>query len=114
MAFVCKHPPLDTCGRVVLSGEYLRRILDPEDPLLRKRVECNLCFLRYQAGGREVSLPEQTTLLYDTVVVHLASSRKFLKFQKQKFRVTDEGYTLEDPEHGRLVNKLLKAGFSRF
>ncbi len=98
------NTPLDTCGRVVLSGENLRRILDSEDPLLRKLVECNQCFLRYQAGGREVSPPEQTTLLCDTVAVHLASSREFLKFQKLKLRVTDEGYTVEDPEHGRLVD----------
>ncbi len=87
------NSPLDTCGRVVLSGKKLRRILDSADPLLRKLVECNQCFLRYPAGGREVSPPEQTTLLCDTEAVHLASSREFLKIRKLKLRASPPGWT---------------------
>ena len=94
------NTPLDTCAAVVLEGEFFRRITESDDPLLRKLMECNACFLKYQAGGKDVPAPRRTTLLCDTVAIHLASSRRFLHMENLKLRVTDQGLTIRDDISG--------------
>lgn len=69
---------LNPCGRVFSPGERLWRIRDSEDPLLWPFVESN------------------TTQRCDTVEVHRAPLRKFLKI--------NEGYTVEDPGHESLLD----------
>ncbi len=99
--------PLDSCAAVVLEGALFRRIAESDDPLLVKLMECNSCFLRFLAGGREVPPPERTTLLCDTVAIHLASSRRFLRMEPMKLRITDEGLTVRDEMDGTPVEVAL-------
>jgi inosine-uridine nucleoside N-ribohydrolase len=92
--------PLDTCGWAVLDGDRYTRLRDADDPLLRA-VMTNY---RIWSPKNAESDPEtHTSVLYDTVAIHLAHSTKFLAMQRLPVLVDDEGYTRVDPA-GRVVH----------
>ena len=93
--------PLDSCGVVQLSGELYRRIKYSDDPLVTDIIKNY--HIWSEAHDRDTD-PVQSSLLFDTVAVHLAYSIRFLKMEKMNIRLTDDGYTVPDHKHGKSMN----------
>jgi len=85
--------PLDTCGQVRLQGAKYEAVSDSPNPLARAVIENYRIWL--QAGGWPED--ERSSILFDTVAIHLAYSTRYLKMETLGVRVTDEGYTVIDP-----------------
>jgi len=108
--------PLDTCGIVRLGGENYQRLFErPDDPVLTALFENYRCWAAVHEAVR-VNPDEMSSILYDTVAVHLAASREFLTVVPMALRVTEDGFTVPDPE-GPVVDVALdwtdRPGFRR-
>jgi inosine-uridine nucleoside N-ribohydrolase len=91
--------PLDTCGRVQLSGERYARVRGSSDPLLRGLVEAfsTWCKNRDWCVKDPAFVATKSSTLFDCVAVYLAISRDLVKTETTGVRVTDEGMTVPDP-----------------
>lgn len=91
--------PLDTCGRVRLSGERYARVRASTDPLVRGLMDAYAAWCRQRdwcAKDPEYVASKSSTL-FDPVAVYLAISRDLVKTETTGVRVTDEGMTVPDP-----------------
>jgi inosine-uridine nucleoside N-ribohydrolase len=97
--------PLDTCGRVQLSGERYARVRGSSDPLLRGLVEAYglWCRNRDWCAKDPAFVAVKSSTLFDCVAVYLAVSRELVKTETTGVRVTDEGMTIPDPAARPLV-----------
>lgn len=91
--------PLDTCGQVRLRGPKYAAITRSADPLVKAVIENYRIWLK---GKPDV----ESSILFDTVAVHLACSTDFLEMKKMRLCVTDDGFTVEDNE-GAPINVAL-------
>lgn len=87
--------PLDTCGLIQLKGEHFQKILQCTDPLIQAIIEI------YDIWDTPFATPKEdrnteSSILFDTVAIHLAYSEKFLEMEELGIRVTDDGFTLID------------------
>ncbi len=86
--------PLDTCGRVSLSGPRFQQLVKSEDRLTRTVLEN----YRIWAKKKRIDELNSSTILFDTVAVYLASSdRSLVKMQELRIIVADGGFTRVDP-----------------
>ncbi len=92
--------PLDTCGVVRLTGNLYQRIANSSDPVVRELLENYRIWLR--AGGQDEEAVS-STILFDTVAVHMAYSTEFLKMQKMMLTVRDDGFLAVD-DKARQIN----------
>ncbi|MEM9161297.1 MAG: nucleoside hydrolase [Verrucomicrobiota bacterium] len=94
-----KITPLDTCGILTLSGENYHRIWSAtNDPLMRAVIE-NYCIWAPRVDWGDYSyFATRSSVLFDSVAVHMASSSDFLKFEDLRFDVTDDGFTKLNPK----------------
>ncbi|MFO7870170.1 MAG: nucleoside hydrolase [Kiritimatiellia bacterium] len=91
--------PLDTCGQIRLRGSKYAAITRSRGPLLRAVIENYRVWLN---GKPDVG----SSILFDTVAVHLAYSTKFLEMQKMGIKVTDDGFTVQNDD-SNMVNVAL-------
>lgn len=90
--------PLDTCGLVTLTGEKYRRIRDSQDHIAADIVA------NYRAwAATDSALPpnladERSSTLFDTVAIYLAVQQDLCAMEKLDIRVTDDGFTVIDPQ----------------
>jgi inosine-uridine nucleoside N-ribohydrolase len=95
--------PLDTCGLVTLSGEKYRRIRDSKDAV------ASTIITNYRIWAAAGSAPNpdmaeaHSSVLFDTVAVYLAFRHDYCVMEKLGVRVTDDGFTVEDPA-ARVLN----------
>ena len=92
--------PLDTCGLVTLEGALYRRVAESADPFAAEIVKVYEIWRRLYGGAPvPADLPpaEASTVLYDTVAVHMASSHEFLKMETIPLVVDDKGFTRPNP-----------------
>ncbi len=92
--------PLDTCGLVKLEGALYKRVAESADPGAAEIVKVYEIWRRsYGRKSPAESLPpaEASSILFDTVAVHMASSREFLKMEEIPLVVDDKGFTRPDP-----------------
>ena len=90
--------PLDTCGLVDLTGEKYRRIRDSRDPISVAIME-NYRAWQVQKTNSEDTKPEiRSTTLFDAVAVYLAFDQSLCHMETLGIRVTDDGFTVIDPE----------------
>ncbi len=92
--------PLDTCGLVRLDGEHYQRIRHSDDPLLVALMENYRVWLEAMDGRRE-SFDTNSSVLFDTVAIHLAYTTRHLTMERLPIRVTDDGYTVIDEQAGK-------------
>ena len=93
--------PLDTCARVVLTGEKYRRVRDSQDPLTRAVIENYRTWCSF--GERDRAQWEtRSTPLFDTVAAYLTFSEELLVMEELGLRVTDDGYTVVDERAKRI------------
>ncbi|MFH1023720.1 MAG: nucleoside hydrolase [Planctomycetota bacterium] len=86
--------PLDTCGRVRLTGEKYRAVAESADPLARA-VIAN--YEVWKVSGGWVKTPGESSILFDCVAVYLAFADALLDVRRMTLAVTDDGFTREDP-----------------
>lgn len=101
----CTITPLDTCGEIVLDGAEYRRLYESDQPWIRLLMDNYRAWL---PGAPFIALDHdmsrQSTTLFDAVAVHLALGGDLVGMQRLPLRVTDDGYTVIDPDAGRPVN----------
>jgi inosine-uridine nucleoside N-ribohydrolase len=100
--------PLDTCGMVQLSGNWLEKLRN-SGSLQQELAAQFLAWLhRWDSDGvrniRNSNVPQsRTSVLFDTVAIHLAYSHDFLEMQEMNLVVDDDGFLRESPD-GKTVN----------
>lgn len=107
ITFAAKWPmvitPLDTCGNVRLTSNDMQRLAASSSPLVQMILENYRVWLEYYHSknpedGWITGQPLlRSSILFDTVAVHLAHSHEFLKMEKMGVRVDDKGFTVVDP-----------------
>ena len=87
--------PLDTCGRVNLSGERFQQLVRSQDPLAKAVLEN----YRIWAHKERIEQLKSSSTLFDTAAVYLAYSgdRPLVKLETLSIRVTADGFTRIDP-----------------
>ena len=92
--------PLDTCGMVTLKGNWYEKLKNGGE--LQKELSMQyLAWLhRWDSDGvrniRNSDVPqERSSILYDTVAIHLAYSHEFLEMKEMRLFVDDGGFTRE-------------------
>jgi len=86
--------PLDTCARVVLDGDRYARLRSSNDPLVRAVMENYDIWSPQNADSN----PEvHSSVLFDTVAIHLAYTTRYLTMKRMRICVDDEGFTRKDP-----------------
>ena len=95
-----KITPLDTCGLVNLDGENYRRIWSAmDDPLMRAVIENYAVWAPRVPWMNALSLlTHSTSTLFDDVAVYMAYGDDFIEYETIRFRITDEGHTVRDPQ----------------
>lgn len=88
--------PLDTCGFVSLRDKNYKKVHDCQDPLIQTLVESYYSWSEYVEWTQTFPMVE-SSILFDTVAVYLALSEEYLEIENLGIRVTDEGFTLIDP-----------------
>lgn len=89
--------PLDTCGIVRLKGEKYRKVAESTDPIARAVIENYRIWWKAHNPDKPEKIDASSTL-YDTVAVYLAFSTELLNMERLNIRVTDDGFTREDPQ----------------
>lgn len=87
----CTITPLDTCGTVRLDGERYAKLASSHDPIVNAVLE------NYHIWGSNYDVTA-SSILFDTVAIHLAYSHAYLKMEKMGIRVTNDGFTVPDAD----------------
>lgn len=96
--------PLDTCGIVQLKGHKYQRVYQCKDPRARAIIDNYRVWLPNASWIKDRdTLAVQSTTLFDTVAVYLAYSQELLGIEQLRISVTDDGYTVIDPQ-ARKIN----------
>ncbi len=91
--------PLDTCGLVRLGGGKYAKVRDSRDPMVRALIEN----YRIWCGKDPQRADKASSVLFDTAAVYLAISQELMVMERLNIRVTDEGFTVIDP-NGKMLN----------
>ena len=91
--------PLDTCGRVRLTGRKYRAVVESSDPVARAVIENYEVWKKY---GGWVQDKGMSSILFDCVAFYLAFTNDLLKMRRMGVRVTDDGRTVEDRKAPRV------------
>jgi inosine-uridine nucleoside N-ribohydrolase len=94
--------PLDTCGKVKISGRHFKRIMESSDHLISLLKEQTVLWAKSRGFYKKMTSERSTSPLFDTVAIYLAYSEELLDIKPLKIVVTDEGLTKED-ENGSLI-----------
>ena len=95
--------PLDTCGLVQLSGDKYKRVRDATDRTVTNLVANYRLWLAADSASSADAADHHSSTLFDTVAVYLAQRQDLCAMEKLNLRVTDDGFTVIDP-NGRPVN----------
>jgi len=89
--------PLNTCAQVVLKEAKYQRVYQSPDPIARAIMENYRHWLINRGRGNDELLSVRSSTLFDTVAVYLAFRDDLLGMERLGLRVTDEGFTVIDP-----------------
>ena len=98
--------PLDTCGNVRLGSDALSVLAASPCPLVQSVLENYRIWLDFnnvtgaESGWLSGQPHHHTSILFDTVAIHLAYSQQFLRVEAMGLRVTNDGYTVADDGAG--------------
>ena len=91
--------PLDTCGTIQLKGETYRRVT--ESNAVRARVVME----NYAAWvNRPHYPPDASSILFDTLAIHLCHTTEGLGMETLPLRVDEKGFTRVDTAGGKPVH----------
>jgi inosine-uridine nucleoside N-ribohydrolase len=88
--------PLDTCGRINLSGDRFAKLIGSHDALVQAVLEN----YRIWSHKERIEQLKSSSTLFDTVAIYLAypGERPLMKLETLSIRVTDDGFTRIDPQ----------------
>ncbi len=90
--------PLDTCGLIQFKGENYARIRACPDPIVQTLLKNYRVWRAFKAKDHaETDTETSSTTLFDCVAVYLACVQDLCVMEKLGIRVTDDGFTVEDP-----------------
>ena len=89
--------PIDTCGCIRLKGALYQRIEKSNDKLVAAIRDVYRIWLNGGKRKDDMPAPEASSVLFDTVAVHMATTFRFLKMEKLNLIVDDKGFTKIDP-----------------
>ena len=95
--------PLDTCGLVTLTGDRYRRVRDTTDRNVADLIANYRIWLANQPTLPADMADKRSSTLFDPVAVYLAIGPDQCVMEKLNLRVTDDGFTVIDPQ-ARQVN----------
>jgi inosine-uridine nucleoside N-ribohydrolase len=90
--------PLDTCDKIALTGEKYQRVLQSTDPIAKAIIENYRLWATARGMGSPEGFPTRSTTLFDVVAVYLAFNQDWCGMETLGIRVTDDGFTIEDPK----------------
>lgn len=99
--------PLNVTGMLKLTDDHYQRILKSEHPTARTLIEAYKVFEPTANWGKH-DVSKESSSLHDVVAVYLAFSTEHLNLETLPLRVTDKGYTIIDPDHGKPVRVALE------
>jgi inosine-uridine nucleoside N-ribohydrolase len=94
--------PLDTCDQLGLRGEKYQRVYQSSDPVAAAIITNYRLWATARGQGSSEAVPTHSTTLFDAVAVYLAFSQEWCGMERLGIRVTDEGFTIEDPAARKL------------
>ena len=95
--------PLDTCGLVTLTGDKYRRVRDTTDRNVADLIANYRIWLVNEPTLPADMADKHSSTLFDTVAIYLAIGPNLCVMEKLGLRVTDDGFTVIDPQ-ARQVN----------
>ncbi|MHA1670165.1 MAG: nucleoside hydrolase [Promethearchaeota archaeon] len=94
--------PLDTCGNIVLSGLFLKRVMKC-DNLLVSTIKENFDIWKKKIFPKLFLIKKnETSVLFDIVAIYLGFSEELLNIEELKIEITDRGLT-QISERGNLI-----------
>jgi inosine-uridine nucleoside N-ribohydrolase len=84
--------PLDTCGAVQFKHNHMETIRSRGDQLMQTVLDNYSVWLKQSADDAP---PTESSILFDTVAIHLVFSTEFLQMQQCELLITDKGLTVE-------------------
>ncbi|MFO8017880.1 MAG: nucleoside hydrolase [Promethearchaeia archaeon] len=94
--------PLDTCGIVTLSGDYLRTLKNAQDPIVNTLLDTYHFWLEHGDPGKRKVSKGKTPVLFDTVAAYLALSEKYLNIEELRIKINHKGLMIID-ENGKNI-----------
>jgi inosine-uridine nucleoside N-ribohydrolase len=85
--------PLDTCGSIVLSGEYFERIMNCDNTIVKLIKENIEIWAKKAKLTNLINEEKKTSNLYDMVAIYLGFSEELLNIEDLKIEVDDKGVT---------------------
>lgn len=89
--------PLDTCDKLGLSGDKYQQVFKSADPIASAIITNYRLWADARGMGSPEGFPTRSTTLFDVVAVYLAYSQDWCGMEQLGIRVTDDGFTIEDP-----------------
>jgi inosine-uridine nucleoside N-ribohydrolase len=111
--------PLDTCGRVALTGAKYQKVLKRNNAITSNLMENYRMWFRdglrdrkdLDDAGRDRLTDEKcnksSTTLFDTVAIYLAIRKDLAQMKMLPIRITDDGFTRME-EGAKMVNCAVK------
>ncbi len=99
--------PLDTCGLVNLTGDKYRRVLESTNRIATDVIANYRIWLTNQRTMAQDMAGQRSSTLFDAVAVYLAIRQDLCVMENANLRVTDDGFTVIDPQ-GKQVNAAMK------
>jgi inosine-uridine nucleoside N-ribohydrolase len=93
--------PLDTCGKVVLSGDRYQKVYRSGSPIARAVMQNYKAWVQYLSNKMDMDplkYERESSTLFDTVAVYLAMEDRFLNMEMLGLRVMDDGLTSVDQD----------------
>ena len=87
--------PLDTCGSIRLTREEFCRMRDIS-PVMHEVAESNWHWDWWKEAFTSGTVPEFTSVMFDTVAVYIALGGDLLEFERRGFSVGDDGKLIDD------------------
>jgi inosine-uridine nucleoside N-ribohydrolase len=94
--------PLDTCDQLGLRGEKYQRVFNSSDPIASAIITNYRLWATARGMGSPEIFPHGSTTLFDVVAVYLAFSQEWCGMETVGVRVSDDGFTIEDPAAKKL------------
>jgi inosine-uridine nucleoside N-ribohydrolase len=91
--------PLDTCGLVQLKGTDYAKVRDARNLVALAVMEYYRVWLE---AGQKAQADRESSILFDTVAVYLAIADAWCAMEELPIRVTEDGFTREDPAGKRM------------
>ena len=95
--------PLDTCGLVTLTGEKYRHVLHTTNCNIADLITNYHIWVANQPTLAADMADRHSTTLFDPVAVYLAMHQDLCVMEQLPLRVTDDGFTVIDPQ-ARMVS----------